>query len=330
MFELQNYLSDLFAKIRDDQHPGHRLAPFLEDIEKQISRSHGELLNWDEALTDFKKVASQNEFVLNIHRAIEFSSDSLLNDELDEISTQLRKLSPWRKGPFQINELKVDTEWQSWMKWDRIAPHIEPYLKGKMVLDIGCSSGYYMYRMLEHQPKWVLGVDPTLVFFYQFLATQALKSTTKLSYLPVGSEAIEETPRMFDTVFCMGILYHRKSPFEFIRSLQQRLKPGGTLVMETLMVPGEGPWALTPVDRYARMRNCFTLPTKDAMIFWLESFGFKDIHWVHDDWTPLEEQRTTEWMPRESLAECLDPNDPLRTVEGYPAPRRCLVFATAK
>jgi tRNA (mo5U34)-methyltransferase len=42
--------------------------------------------------------------------------------------------------------------------------------------------------------------------------------------------------------------------------------------------------------------------------------------------TTVHEQRSTEWMPFESLAEALDPDDPSRTIEGLPAPMRAIVI----
>lgn len=41
--------------------------------------------------------------------------------------------------------------------------------------------------------------------------------------------------------------------------------------------------------------------------------------------TTTEEQRRTEWMITESLADFLDPNDHSKTVEGYPALRAVLI-----
>jgi tRNA (mo5U34)-methyltransferase len=44
--------------------------------------------------------------------------------------------------------------------------------------------------------------------------------------------------------------------------------------------------------------------------------------------TTTDEQRSTPWMRFESLAQCLDPDNPELTVEGYPAPLRAVVLAT--
>ena len=44
--------------------------------------------------------------------------------------------------------------------------------------------------------------------------------------------------------------------------------------------------------------------------------------------TSTDEQRRTEWMTTESLADFLDPRDSSKTVEGYPAPLRAVIIAS--
>ncbi|EPC5455557.1 DUF1698 domain-containing protein, partial [Salmonella enterica] len=60
---------------------------------------------------------------------------------------------------------------------------------------------------------------------------------------------------------------------------------------------------------------------------WLEKCGFIDVHIADVCVTTTEEQRRTEWMVTESLADFLDPNDRSKTVEGYPAPQRAVLIA---
>ena len=57
--------------------------------------------------------------------------------------------------------------------------------------------------------------------------------------------------------------------------------------------------------------------------------GYTDIELIDTSMTTVDEQITTEWMTFESLREALDPNDPTRTVEGWPAPHRVVITATA-
>ncbi len=84
---------------------------------------------------------------------------------------------------------------------------------------------------------------------------------------------------------------------------------------------------LVPGDRYAQMRNVYFIPSAPALKNWLEKCGFVDVRIVDMSVTSTEEQRRTEWMVTESLADFLDPNDASKTVEGYPAPLRAVLIA---
>ena len=119
----------------------------------------------------------------------------------------------------------------------------------------------------------------------------------------------------------------RRSPIEHLRQLRTTLRHRGQLVLETLYVPGEESYACTPAERYARMKNVWLLPTIRELLTWLARTGYRDIEVVDKSRTSPDEQRATEWMTFESLADALDPADPSRTVEGWPAPRRVVVTA---
>jgi tRNA (mo5U34)-methyltransferase len=146
--------------------------------------------------------------------------------------------------------------------------------------------------------------------------------------LPLGIEDVPESPGAFDTVFSMGVLYHRKSPIEHIEHLKSFLNPGGELVLETLIADGPEGYSLTPPGRYAKMRNVWFIPSIQTLERWLKRCGLKNIKTVDINVTSTEEQRTTDWMTFESLPDYLDPTDVTKTVEGHPAPKRAVVVAT--
>jgi len=125
----------------------------------------------------------------------------------------------------------------------------------------------------------------------------------------------------------MGVLYHRRSPFDHLKELKGALRPGGELVLETLVVPGEAHRVLVPDDRYARMRNVWFLPSAPELVRWLVRAGFKNVRTVDINQTSIKEQRATPWMTYQSLQDFLDPSDLNRTVEGYPAPTRAILVA---
>jgi tRNA (mo5U34)-methyltransferase len=75
------------------------------------------------------------------------------------------------------------------------------------------------------------------------------------------------------------------------------------------------------------MRNVWFLPSVTALGVWLERAGFRGVRCVDVTATTAAEQRSTEWMPFDSLDQALDPADPGHTVEGHPAPLRAVLLA---
>jgi len=166
---------------------------------------------------------------------------SLFATTRKQLRETLQGLHPWRKGPFDLFGIRIDTEWRSDWKWDRVLPHISP-LKDRMVLDVGCGNGYHCLRMAGEQARRVIGIDPSSRFVYQFYAIKHFMNDVAVDVLPLGIEAVPSNLRAFDTVFSMGIFYHRRSPMDHLRDLKDCLRPDGELVLETLIVDGpEGP-----------------------------------------------------------------------------------------
>ncbi|SDO90785.1 tRNA 5-methoxyuridine(34)/uridine 5-oxyacetic acid(34) synthase CmoB [Desulforhopalus singaporensis] len=255
-------------------------------------------------------------------------------DEIDDagraaVKENLRAFMPWRKGPFSIFGIDVDAEWRSDKKWRRIVPEL-PELKDKMVADIGCNNGYYMFRMTEHAPRFVLGFEPSVQHYYCFKALNAMAGCSNLDIDLLGVEHLHLFANCFDVVFLMGIIYHRPSPIDTLRDIVTALAPGGTLILETQAIPGEEPYALFPQKTYAKVPGTYFVPTALCLINWMEKAGFTDISFFSSSRTTPEEQRKTEWMQFESLTDFLDPHDPTLTIEGYPAPLRIIVKGRKK
>jgi len=246
-----------------------------------------------------------------------------------DIEQLIRHLHPWRKGPFDLLGMHINSEWRSDWKWERLAQEIQP-LEGKAVLDVGCGNGYYSMRMAGAGAKVVVGVDPNLLFLSQFRAlTHFIDNPPDILFLPVGLESVPPNLHWFDTVFSMGVLYHRRSPIDHLYELRGALSQGGELVLETLIIEGGRGEVLVPERRYAKMRNVWFIPTVEELIHWLERVGFTKVRCLDQSVTTTDEQRVTSWMEFESLADFLDPTDPTRTIEGYPSPRRALLSAIA-
>ncbi|RJP76972.1 MAG: tRNA 5-methoxyuridine(34)/uridine 5-oxyacetic acid(34) synthase CmoB [Desulfobacteraceae bacterium] len=255
--------------------------------------------------------------------------EDITPEEKNNLLHCLRQLNPWRKGPFQLFGIDIDTEWRSDMKWNRLKDHIAP-LAHKRILDIGSSNGYYMFKMASQQPECVIGIEPYLTFYFQYHALQTYLQFDRLCCLPLKIEEMPVMKEWFDTVFCMGILYHRRSPLDMLLRIRSCLKTGGELVLETLILEGDADLALVPENRYAKMNNVYFIPTVPCLRTWLVRTGFHHIRCIDITRTTSEEQHRTEWVDTESLEDFLDDRDPNKTVEGYPSPVRAIILADAK
>lgn len=288
---------------------------------------HGDLARWYAALQALPDWPVQN-IELDRSSVRVAGAARMDNTQRAQLQQTLMQLHPWRKGPFDIFGLSIDTEWRSDWKWDRLKSAIKP-LAGRKVLDVGCGNGYHCWRMRGAGAELVVGIDPTLLFVMQFYALQHFIRDAHVGVLPLGIEQLPPKLRAFDTVFSMGVLYHRRSPFDHLLELREALRPGGELVLETLVIDGGAGTILLPDDRYARMNNVWFIPTTATLSQWLKKIGFKNPQLVNVTSTTIEEQRETPWMTFQSLAQCLDPGDPTRTIEGYPAPKRAIFVAEA-
>lgn len=242
----------------------------------------------------------------------------------EQIKNCALALKPWRKGPFEICDTFIDTEWQSFIKYNLLEPHFN--LKDKVVADIGCNNGYYLFKMLSQQPKKLIGFDPSALYKTQFdFINHFIKSD--IIYELLGVEHLPFYDIKFDTIFCLGVLYHRSDPIQTLKALYSGLNPNGELILDTFMIDGEEPIALTPSKTYSKIPNVYFVPTIKALQNWLERAKFRDFELLEIKKTDANEQRKTPWIFGESLENFLDPHDENLTIEGYPAPKRVYIKA---
>lgn len=247
-------------------------------------------------------------------------------EDFQTVHSAMRAFMPWRKGPFEVFGLSIDAEWRSDRKWARIQS-VLPSLNGKVVADIGCNNGYYMFRMAAHHPAVVLGFEPFVQHYFAFKSLNSFAGQRNLHIEPFGVENVGLFPGCFDLIFLMGIIYHRISPVEMLKDIKQAVKPGGTLIVESQAIPGEVPVALFPEKTYAKVPGTYFVPTASCLINWLSRAGFFDIELFAEHPMTHEEQRRTDWMTFESFSDFIDHQNPHLTIEGYPAPWRVYLKA---
>ena len=283
---------------------------------------NGNLPKWINA---YKNLPDLQPEKVCINCPVPSASGGVSAEERAQLESALKELHPWRKGPFSLFDIYIDAEWRSDWKWERLSEHFSDW-KGKDVLDIGCGNGYHMFRAAASGARIVIGIDTSLLSIMQFKSLQKYLKVDNAEIFPAGIQHIPANLHLFDIVLSMGILYHRKDHAEHLLTLKNLLKPGGTCVLETLVIEGDDESCLVPEKRYAMMKNVYAVPSVPLLEKWCSDAGFKHIQTVDVTATTVREQRSTEWMTFHSLPEFLNPEDHSETVEGYPAPRRAIIL----
>ena len=322
--------------------------------------NHGDFSDWIDAINNLPEISPSviglDADTVRIGAATDCSAA-----QRETMRRQLRRLLPWRKGPFNLFGVNIDAEWRADMKWRRLQHSIAP-LSGRTILDVGCGNGYYGWRMLGAGAERVVGTDPTLRYVMQQRAVAKYLPDASFDILPFTLEALVETVNGsipaetgrrshtaraalpanpapasflqqlgirqagFDTVFSMGVIYHRRDPAEHIHDLLSFLRPGGELVLESLIIDEKHGDMLKPRGRYARMRNIWAIPSIATLKSWLSDAGLGSIKVADVSVTTPAEQRVTDWTFEQSLSDFLDQENPRLTIEGYPAPQRAIVI----
>jgi tRNA (mo5U34)-methyltransferase len=313
------------------------LLPFkancnFEDL-SALKNERNEWMNRKQSIESLQSLKTSPDVQTNY---FDFSSSSvtigkreeLTDDQFADLEKAAKNLIPWKKGPFNLFGLEIDAEWRSDKKWERLKGHVGD-LKGKTVLDIGCNNGYFMFRMLEDEPKLLLGIDPMPHLLAQFKFLQKYANVSNMELELFGVEHLVHFKNFFDVIFSMGIIYHHRHPIAQLLEIKEALKPGGEVILETIGIPGEESTALFPEDRYAKMKNVWFVPTMSCFVNWAKRAKFVDVEIISDTPLTFEEQRKTKWCPEtyQSLEDFLDKDDPTKTIEGHPAPRRFMIKA---
>ena len=297
------------------------LAPDVRIVWQQLTRSP----HW----ASLTKQIFQLTRNLGRANAVDLRTDAIRiipgsgGSALKDVCTQLL---PWRIGPYDLGDFTIDSEWRSNDKWSRVSQLLGD-ISGTRVADVGCNSGYFLFKLAALQPEIAVGFDPIERCWLQFGLLQSLARVPNIAFVPSGITSLDAFPEFFDLVLCMGVLYHQRDPFTACKKLFAATKPGGRVLLESLVIPQSGSYLLVPRERYAKMRNAWVIPTPEALASLLERAGFSNP--VIHSFGPIKttEQRRTEWAPYESLSDFLDPNDPTKTIEGYDAPHSALVIA---
>jgi len=326
MKESKKYLSDNYWNKFGKELPElKKILEFKEKVSLILDSKHNKKL-W-KGYKNLPNIKADN-LIFDKNSIEILSSDKLSDEDHQHLKVSLETLIPWRKGPFNFFGIEIDSEWKSNLKWDRVKDHID--IDGKKIVDIGCNNSYYMYRMLENDPKFVVGFDPMARYYFYHLYLDKYIKDERVKFELFGVDELSMFPNFYDTVLFMGVLYHRREPLKTLKIINDSLVDDGQIIIECMGIPGEGDMCLFPEERYTKSVGYWFLPTVGALRNMLKRTNFCNIEIIDVHKLTTDEQRNTKWVQRESLKDFLDPNDDSKTIEGYPAPIRIYMKARKK
>lgn len=299
------------------------LLPILNDRDSWLTRES--VRQYSTALSETPNIKT-NHFEIKNGWVEIGKPEEISTLEKEKLIQYLDLMAPWRKGPFRLFGIELDAEWRSDWKWERLSEKIDD-LNNKKVLDIGCNNGYYLFQMLTKNPAFLLGIDPIPKLYFQFQVFRKFLKHPQIYFEYLGVEHLIHFKKLFDVVFCMGILYHRKNPLETLLHMRESMAPNGQIIIESAGIPGEEPIALCPEPSYGKAKNIYFMPTVSCMKNWLLKSGFKNVEIIYSGPLTIEEQRKTRWCQYQSLEDFSSSDDLTKTIEGYPSPIRMILIA---
>ena len=245
-------------------------------------------------------------------------------NEFKALQDLVLDLKPWRKGPFCLyhvdssSQFYIDSEWQSNKKMKLILKALDTIghnLKDKVVLDVGCNNGYYMFDLALRGVKHITGIDPIAIFFLQFYFFYKLSNISHCAFRLLGVQDVAKLNAKYDLILCLGVLYHRKEPLQTLKQLKSILVQNGIVLLETLILQDSNATCLCPYPTYAKMPNVFYIFSPQALQNLALHAGFKSCEILSYSYTDNTEQRSTDFINKKSLGDHLTLT---QTIEGYP------------
>ncbi|MDR2067404.1 MAG: class I SAM-dependent methyltransferase [Holosporaceae bacterium] len=157
---------------------------------------------------------------------------------------------------------------------ENIAQHSSALKDGRQILEIGCSSGLLLRRLLKTFPKAVVvGVDiieKTLGKLSKILKQEGI-------FIPLLRFDITSCPlseNSYDVIVALNVLEHIKDHKRALQEIYRILKPGGIFVFEV-------PYGKELFDEYDRQLHHYRRYSDREIVQLLENAGLRKVYFSH-------------------------------------------------
>jgi tRNA (mo5U34)-methyltransferase len=150
-------------------------------------------------------------------------------------------------------------------KWQQIGAALPDDLHGKRALDIGCNAGFYSFELAKRGAE-VLAIDHDEHYLRQARwACDVQQLGDRIEFRQMGVYDLGDLDETFDVVLFLGVLYHLRYPLLGLDLVAERVR--GTLVVQTLTMPGGDERGHGPADLPIDEREALRSPDWPAMAF---------------------------------------------------------------
>lgn len=139
-------------------------------------------------------------------------------------------------------------------KWNALAPFFPERMEGTRVLDIGCNAGFYSIELARRGAR-VTAIDVDDHYLAQARrAAMRFDLTDRIEFRNMQVYELARFEEKWDVVLFLGVFYHLRYPLLGLDVVSRCV--GGTLVFQSLTMPGETRVPLTPEDASLDEREC--------------------------------------------------------------------------
>jgi len=183
-----------------------------------------------------------------------------------------------------ISGSKDTLEYRDYLYKELIDLYGKEYFNNKRILEIGPRDGEDSIRLEEFNPSEFVLIDlpDKEEINKQWLGD--LKSNHKFiqaNFLYMSQEDYDSLGK-FDLIYFTGVLYHNPEQLRFIQKIYDKLNFGGVVVLESATTRNkklinENVVEIHYPETYRGTTTVSHLPSKKAILSWLEMVGFKEI-----------------------------------------------------
>src|SRR5690348_12124796 len=163
-----------------------------------------------------------------------FKPKELSPEEKQRVISKINELSPWfhnieiARGIFTNPKSNYPLE-----RWHAVEPELPESLENRTCLDIGCSSGFFSFKLRERGAERVVGIDGVeqLLAIEQAKFAKSVLGMDNIEIKKLDVYDVDQLDTKYDYTLFLGVFYHLRHPLLALDKL--RKVTNGKMIFQT-------------------------------------------------------------------------------------------------